>query len=205
MPKSFTSRESQIIQDALIMKGKDLFVNQGLKKTTVDDLAAAAGIAKGSFYKFFPSKEELYMSILEKEEKELRMNLKEDLIQGNSLKAEGIKIFFMNFILFMNTSPLILKMFQEQALDYLVRKLEPSRIQKHMESDEVWARDIFADWQSSGYLKSMEPEVFASVLRSVFLLFTQKEAIGPECFDRTMEFFIDSLSHEIIRSKNLRS
>jgi len=204
MAKSFTSRESELIQEALLTKGKDLFTAQGIKKTTVDELVAAAGIAKGSFYKFFPSKEDLYMEILEKEETELRQSMDEDLIRGDSLTEEKIKSFFMNFIQFMNTSPLILKMFQEQALEHLMRKLDPARLQKHLEGDEIWAREIFKDWQSAGYLRSMDAPVFSSVMRTVFILFTQKEAIGAGCFDKTMEFVINGLAREIIRSKALQ-
>ena len=204
MAKSFTSREEEMIREALMTRGKELFVSSGLRKTTVDELAAAAGIAKGSFYKFFPSKEDLYMEILEKEESELRGSFQKDLIQGETLSAAGIKKFFMHFIRFMDQNPLILKMFQEQALDHLMRKLDPERLQQHMESDEVWAREIFRDWQQAGYLRSMEADVFASVMRSVFILFTQKETIGTGSFERTMEFIIDGLSHEIIRTRDHR-
>ncbi|GAB6089972.1 hypothetical protein JCM12856_15650 [Spirochaeta dissipatitropha] len=38
--------------------------SKGVQKTTIDELAAAAGIAKGSFYRFFQSKEELALEIL---------------------------------------------------------------------------------------------------------------------------------------------
>jgi len=205
MARTFTSRESELIRDSLISRGKELFAAQGIRKTTVDDLVAAAGIAKGSFYKFFPSKEDLYLEILEKEEADLRLSIDEDLIRGDTLTVDNIKKFFMTFIQFMNTSPLILNLFQEQALDHLMRRLDPVRLQKHMENDEVWAREIFKDWQSAGYLKTMDPEVFASVMRTVFILFTQKEAIGSDTFDRTMDFIIDGLSREIIRSRDLRT
>ena len=36
-----------------------------MKKTSVDQLTKAVGIAKGSFYKFFESKEMLFFAVLE--------------------------------------------------------------------------------------------------------------------------------------------
>ena len=36
-----------------------------LKKTSVDQLTKAVGIAKGSFYKFYESKEILFFAVLE--------------------------------------------------------------------------------------------------------------------------------------------
>ena len=40
-------------------------VTVGIRKTSVEQLTEAAGIAKGSFYKFFPSKELLFFAVLE--------------------------------------------------------------------------------------------------------------------------------------------
>jgi AcrR family transcriptional regulator len=48
--------------------GKKHFQRYGLRKTNVEELARAAGIAKGTFYHFFASKEDLCMEIFDREE-----------------------------------------------------------------------------------------------------------------------------------------
>ena len=55
MPR-FTEKEKAFISDKLLAEGEKLFSLHGLKKVTVDDLAVAANISKGSFYAFYPSK-----------------------------------------------------------------------------------------------------------------------------------------------------
>ncbi|MDA3955419.1 TetR/AcrR family transcriptional regulator [Oceanispirochaeta sp.] len=204
MPRSFSNQESRQIRDSLMQKGKDLFSLQGLRKTTLDDLVQAAGIAKGSFYKFFPSKEILYMEILEEEERQLRSSLKLKHVQGETLTREGIKSFFMGFISYMDKNPLFIKMFQEQALELLMRKLPPEIVENHMKNDDTWFQEVFADWQSSGYLIAMKPEVFAALMRGIFILFTQKEIIGKQHFEGALSFLFDSLSGEIMRSKETK-
>ncbi len=62
MPR-FTEKEKAFISDKLLAEGEKLFSLHGLKKVTVDDLAVAANISKGSFYAFYPSKEHLYIEI----------------------------------------------------------------------------------------------------------------------------------------------
>ncbi|MGB9202198.1 TetR/AcrR family transcriptional regulator, partial [Methanobacterium sp.] len=68
MPKTFTDKEKEIIRKTLISQGKILFSKYGLKKTSITELTNIAGIAQGTFYNFFESKEELYFEILEQEE-----------------------------------------------------------------------------------------------------------------------------------------
>ena len=63
MPK-FNENERAMIQEKLLTEGERLFIRHGLKKVTVDDLVNGIGIAKGSFYAFFESKEHLYTEIL---------------------------------------------------------------------------------------------------------------------------------------------
>ena len=53
-----------MIRERLLAAGRELFARYGLRKTTVEELARAAGIAKGTFYLFFPSKEALYAEVL---------------------------------------------------------------------------------------------------------------------------------------------
>lgn len=184
-------------------EGKQLFSSSGLKKTTVDDLVKAAGIAKGSFYKFYPSKEMLYMEIIESEERTLREGLSLDLLDGGNLNKETIRTFFLSFIDFLETEPLFLKMFSENALEQLLIKLPEEKVQEHMNRDEEWSDSLIRSWQASGYLAEMEPDVFAALMRSIFILFTQKKVIGEEQFQGALGFIFDAMAHQIIATRRL--
>lgn len=77
MAKAFTQSRKEIIRRNLVNKGREYFIKYGLKKTSVDELAKATGISKGSFYTFFNSKEALFLAIHEESESKLQ----EELIQ----------------------------------------------------------------------------------------------------------------------------
>ena len=48
---------------ALLKETRHCAVTLGMKKTSVDQLTKAVGIAKGSFYKFYESKEMLFFAV----------------------------------------------------------------------------------------------------------------------------------------------
>ncbi|HYU38465.1 MAG TPA: TetR/AcrR family transcriptional regulator [Acidimicrobiia bacterium] len=45
--------------EAVLASGRDVFVTRGYHNTRVDDLAAAAGVSHGAFYRYFRNKDEL--------------------------------------------------------------------------------------------------------------------------------------------------
>src|SRR4051794_21550685 len=40
----------------------DLFLDQGYEQTTIDDICAVAGISRSTFFRYFPSKEDVFAS-----------------------------------------------------------------------------------------------------------------------------------------------
>src|SRR5512135_636629 len=75
MPKAFSEREKELIKSRLLEQGYKLFSAYGLKKTNVEEIAAAAGISKGAFYNFYESKEALFMDVVEQAETRVRQEL----------------------------------------------------------------------------------------------------------------------------------
>ncbi len=63
MPTAFTEEEMKRIRTELIFAGIRMSKELGLQKMSVEKLTAAVGIAKGSFYLFFGSKEDFILEI----------------------------------------------------------------------------------------------------------------------------------------------
>ena len=68
---AFTDYETEQLRKALLKETRHCAVTLGMKKTSVDQLTKAVGIAKGSFYKFYESKEMLFFAVLENIHSEL--------------------------------------------------------------------------------------------------------------------------------------
>lgn len=65
MASAFTPHERKQIVSALEKAAADCAAAIGMKKTTVEQLAQAAGISKSAFYKFYDCKEMLFLDVLE--------------------------------------------------------------------------------------------------------------------------------------------
>ncbi len=64
MPKIFNEKDRSIIRENLIQLGLEALGNGGYKAASIEIMARKAGIAKGTFYNFFSSKERFYYEIM---------------------------------------------------------------------------------------------------------------------------------------------
>src|SRR5438046_10674294 len=60
-PLPVRERTRRAVRGELTELAKELVVENGYDETTIDDLAAAAGMSKRTFFRYFASKEELVM------------------------------------------------------------------------------------------------------------------------------------------------
>ncbi|MBE9914048.1 TetR/AcrR family transcriptional regulator [Paenibacillus donghaensis] len=60
-----------VLKEKILQSAIRLFTEQGYQATSIQDIADDCSIAKGSLYKHFSSKEELYISILERRQRDM--------------------------------------------------------------------------------------------------------------------------------------
>ncbi len=58
-------REKQQRRDAILKTAQSLFFDKGFRDTTIDDIARAAELSRGTIYLYFESKEEIYATVME--------------------------------------------------------------------------------------------------------------------------------------------
>lgn len=59
-------RQRQEREQLILQAAEELFLERGFYETSIDDIAARVGIAKGTVYLHFPSKEELLFALFER-------------------------------------------------------------------------------------------------------------------------------------------
>ena len=65
MPKMYSTEEREHIEKRLLETAGECLSLYGVRRTTVDEIVKRAHIAKGSFYLFYSSKEELFLALLD--------------------------------------------------------------------------------------------------------------------------------------------
>ena len=62
-PASLPQPKAEVKADAILDAADRLFTRFGYRRTTMDDIATEAGVAKGTLYLYYPSKEALFGAI----------------------------------------------------------------------------------------------------------------------------------------------
>jgi len=57
-------RTRRAVRAELVTIATDLFLTQGFEETTVEQIAAAAGLSRRSYFRYFPSKQDVFAEIL---------------------------------------------------------------------------------------------------------------------------------------------
>lgn len=98
MPNAFTEEESKRIRQELILAGIRLSKELGVQKMSVEKLTAAVGIAKGSFYLFFGSKEDFILEAAAYASEETQKMLLKKLNGRTEMSAHEFMEFFNEYL-----------------------------------------------------------------------------------------------------------
>lgn len=199
MPKGFSSKEKASIENKLYEVGLQLFGNLGLKKTGIGDITKEVGIAQGSFYLFFSSKEELYFRILEKEEALLKNALKSQLSYLEENPAKYIKELILVSVNLLKERPILMQLYTDNSMESLVRKLPEEILAQHFQEDNSHLLPLLNSWHEKNLILDIKPELITSLVRSVFLMTLHRKEIGEFYFDDTLSLLADMIGSGLVR------
>jgi AcrR family transcriptional regulator len=58
-PKSLRQRKQEVVREALSAAAEELFLSRGFERTTVEQIARAAGLSRRTFFRYYESKEDV--------------------------------------------------------------------------------------------------------------------------------------------------
>lgn len=196
MPK-FSGLERKRIRQKLMQEGERLFTSFGIKKVSIDEIVRAAGIAKGTFYAFYPSKEHLYMEIAGNQQTRMWREMDAFLNENRSLPPRELcKQCFLWMFSELQRYPMLKKVDRETA-DYLYRKLPPEVIAAHTEDDSGELIRL----QEYGVHFTCGMEIATKTLQTLaigFLTLQQDDAADQQT---VMALILDGVLKEIIQDE----
>lgn len=96
---SFTTKKKQLKEKDLFLSAYNLFIENGIEKTSIDDISKNAGVAKGTFYLYFSDKYDLLNKLILQKSNEI---IKEALEKTNIFGFEDFRertLFFIDYII----------------------------------------------------------------------------------------------------------
>ena len=144
--------KDEIIKQEILMQAQKLFQQFGLKKTTMDEIAAACGKAKSTLYHYFKSKEEVFDAVIQMEMLNLRKHVK-NKVEEHKLMIDKINTYVLEFHKeVFNKVNLYRVMKQESSSKEVARK----HFLKMMEFEQAYIVRILEDGFDSGEFKETE-------------------------------------------------
>lgn len=193
MPAAFSPADRTRIRAALLRAGRDLFVRQGLGKTTLRELTEPAGIHPTSFYAFFEAKESLYLELLGLEGPAVAAQLRPALELGDDCSAAIARVI-RTIVGILETNPLIRRLLTHpDELAAVARRVRPEDMAAKAAS-LLPLREFVVAAQARGCLTPADPDVVVGVIRAATLLTLHRDDIGAESYDDVLDLLITSLA-----------
>lgn len=198
MGRAFTEKDRATIRARLLDSAAELFGRYGLKKTAVDDIVKAAGVAKGTFYQFFPSKEALYFEILDALEDEIQQPMLARLNKIKPLTRKAFTRFLLDSVQAIANAPLLRQMMAGNDMDQLWRRLTPEQMETLSSKDEAVMRPLIIRWQAAGEMIPEDPAVIVQTIRCFFMLTLHEREIGADHFNATLKLMAEAIANRVV-------
>ena len=202
MPRGFTDQERATIEAALLHHGRALMETHGMRKVSVEELTAAAGISKGAFYLFFASKEALFFEVLQRYESEVRAKLLATIDAEGATGPERFRAMLREVLALWRTHPLTARVGRDEYAQ-LLRKLPPERIAAHQAADAGFAVEFVAHWDAAGVHIRAEPTLVAELIRSLFFLSLHADEFGAGMFEPVADVLIDGIVAHVLQPREV--
>lgn len=194
MASAFSENEKKIIKLKLNDASKACLGKFGVKKTSVAQIAEIAGISKGAFYLFYPSKEILFFSVFEEYQSNIIEETTNKLSRIQNINRQELSGLIYELFQKVRQS-FIMNIIQNQEFEYLIRKLPEEVINNHHSFDDKLAKSMFSHLKLK---KNIEFVTIAASLRAIFMSMLHVNEIGEKEFDQALKLIIAGLVQQLI-------
>lgn len=196
MARAFSKTEKERVIIALKKAAESSILRYGIRKTSIDELVKEAGIAKGSFYAFYPSKEVLFFDVINGYHNNIQNLIVERVKQlGYDFTALDIaELLFESYKQFDN--PIFVRLFSGGEMEYLMRKLPDDIVTAHQQQDDIALKLLLEHLAIDDELTVNR---LSAALRAAFLTIFHKREIGEEYFDDVLKTLLDGICTKYIQ------
>lgn len=181
-----------IDKKARILKyGRELFSSKGFKDTNVAEITKMAGIATGSFYNYYTSKDILFMEIFLEE----NLKLKKKIMEIIDIEADPINVIQQMMFLNnqgMSENPILGEWYNKEVFN----KIEQNYREKIGIDQMNFLYDIFIDivknWQVQGKMRDdIKADMIMAIFTALIIIDTHKDEVGLQYFPHLLDYMAE--------------
>lgn len=184
---------------SILAAARRVFARQGYAETVVDDIAGRAGIAKGTLYLYFKSKEEIFLAALIEDARRLG-ELTRERMQAADSWQDKVKAYILVRLEYLESHQDFLRIYLAEVRGMFVRgmRMHPECHQVMRESEGQLAQ-VFAAAIAKKEMRPVDPDIAAMTVSDLTRGLMERRLLmwssssGPsEC-----EFALDLLSRAL--------
>ncbi len=173
------------------------FAEFGYQKADIQQLAETLGIGKGTIYRYFPSKEELFLATVDEGMRELTSKI-ERAVDHLCDPIEYIKQGFLAYLGYFDQHPELIELLMIERAEFRDRK--KNTYFKYRDDHAEARRDIIRQGMKSGRIRTMPVDhifdLFSDTLYGV--IFTNHLAGRKTSFEKQASDMLDILFNGIL-------
>ncbi|BCJ99056.1 TetR/AcrR family transcriptional regulator [Anaerocolumna chitinilytica] len=171
--------------------GKELFSSKGFKDTNVSDITKLSGIAVGTFYNYYSSKEKLFLDIFMAENEQLKKNIMTS-VDFNETPSKLIKRLMELNISGMKANPILKQWYNTDTfgkIEQLYREENGVQSVNFLYDDFI---ELIRTWQKNGKMRNdIDCNLIMAFFTALINLDTHKEEIGIQYFPQLLDYMAD--------------
>lgn len=151
----------------------ELFLEQGIENTRVDQIAKKAGVAKGTFYLYFEDKHDLINKLVHRKSYKLAKEGLEKTRDKHFINFEDAILYFTNYIIeYLKENRLMLKIITKNLSNGLYKEVSDSSLEGIEEVDSI-LKIFVNNLEKKGYSEE----------ESKLTLYMIIELVGSVCYN----------------------
>ncbi len=191
---AFTEEQDETIRRDLIREARCCGVTVGMRKTSVEQLTEAVGISKGSFYKFFDSKELLFFAVLEDIHTECFAAAQKSLQENAAIDpASRTAAAILAACRWLSETKAFV--FIENDAEFLLHRLPEEVKTAHYHDDEMHIRLLLEKYD---LVPNRGISLAAATVRGLILTVSHKEQIG-KLYPQVLETLVYGACRELFK------
>ncbi len=197
MPRAYNDREREQIRTDLIEAAKRAALSGGFRKVSVQRLTQEIGISKGGFYNFFPSKEALFLEMLQEAEAQMRARL-EAAAEANG-EAEHVVGNVVGIIVnAFESHPMLGLLRRPEELAWLARALPEGTLEAARADDDNYFKALLQRLIDRRLVTpNHPPTILAELARASLASASQAHLLGESAEFRA--FLSNALTRALLR------
>ncbi len=168
--------------------GKQLFIMKGFKNTNVAEITKMAGMATGTFYNYYPSKEKLFMEIYLEENAKLKKSIMDSLDHDAGPMKVMMDMLAANYE-GMSSNPILKEWYNRDVFNRIERNFREENGLENVDFLYESFIELVREWQKTGKMRN---DIDAGMIMAIFAAITNvdlhKEEVGLKYFPDVLQY-----------------